>query len=124
MSFRRNAVRVLGVAFVLAILATVGTAIAAGPNQMKTERFLIISPHTPEMCLKALDEVQAKSPKLLAQMDWGCMAGDHTGYVEVNATDEAAARDMLPENARASAKIIKLNKFTSEQIKKFHANKM
>ena len=55
-------------AFVLAILATVGTAIAAGPNQMKTERFLIISPHTPEMCLKALDEVQAKSPKLLAQM--------------------------------------------------------
>jgi hypothetical protein len=121
MSFRRAATGVLGVAFVVAVLVMVGTAFAAGPSQTKTERFLIISPHTPEMCLKALDEVQAKSPKLLTKMDWGCMAGDHTGYVEVNATDEAAAREMLPDSARATAKIIKLNKFTADQIKQFHA---
>lgn len=121
MSYRSLSLRVLSVAFVLAAVVLIGTAVAAGPPQTKLERFLIISPHTPDQCLKALDEVEAKSPKLLAKMDWGCMAGDHTGYVEVQAANEEAARDMLPENARSAAKIVKLNKFTAEQIKQFHA---
>ena len=121
MSFRSIAARVLGVSLIVTLFVLVGTAIAAGPAQVKTERFLIISTHTPEQCLKALDEVEAKSPKLLARMDWGCMSGDHTGYVEVNAANEDAAREMLPESARSSARIIKLNKFTAEQIKQFHA---
>jgi hypothetical protein len=121
MSFRSIAARVLGVSLIVTLFVLVGTAIAAGPAQVKTERFLIISTHTPEQCLKVLDEVEAKSPKLLAKMDWGCMSGDHTGYVEVNAANEDAAREMLPESARSSARIIKLNKFTAEQIKQLHA---
>jgi hypothetical protein len=119
-SYRSFALRVLSVAVIVTILVLVGTAIAAGPAQAKLERYLIISTHTPEQCLSVLDQMEAKAPKLLAKMEWGCMAGDHTGYVQVNAATEEAAREMLPEGARSTAKIIKLNKFTAEQIRQLH----
>jgi hypothetical protein len=86
-------------------------------------RFLIITTHTPEQCLKSLDEFAAKSPDLLKKIDWGCKVGDHSGYVVVKAADETAARNLLPAEQRKTARVIQLNKFTVEQIKEFH-NKM
>jgi len=83
-------------------------------------RFLIITPHTAEQCLKSLDEYSAQNPDLLKKIDWGCMVGDHAGYVVVEAADETAARNMLPAAERKAARIIQLNKFTVEQIKEFH----
>jgi hypothetical protein len=94
-----------------------------GMTGMKMERYLIITSHTPEQCLKALDEFEAMSPMLLAKTDWGCMAGDHTGYTIVQAQSEDAARQMLPEDVRMQAKVIRLNKFTAEQIRQFHTKK-
>ena len=49
------------------------------------KRFLIETPHKAEDCLKALDEELAKGPKVLEKFDYGCMAGDHTGYAIVDA---------------------------------------
>jgi hypothetical protein len=96
-----------------------GTALA-GEQQAKGDRYLLTMPHTPEQCLKALDDMEATSPQLLAKTDWGCMAGDHTGYLMVHAVSEQAALAMIPAGERAQAKAIKLNKFTPEQIKSFH----
>jgi hypothetical protein len=85
-----------------------------------SERFLIEAPHTPADCLAVLDTMAEQDKKLLAKTDWGCMSGDHTGYVVVEAENEQAARALLPEKMRASAKVIKLNKFTPKEIASFH----
>ena len=100
-------------------------ALAAGGSEAKSsmkmgDRYMIMMPHTKEQCLKALDDMVASSSDLLAMTEWGCMAGDHTGYVIVDAASEDAARAMIPASERPMARIIKLNKFTPEQIKSFH----
>jgi hypothetical protein len=93
--------------------------LAVAPGLAKDTKFLVMARHTPEECLKTLDEVSAKSSKLLSTFDWGCMAGDHTGYATIEAKDEAAVKAMLPDGMK-DVKIVKLNKFTPAQIKSFH----
>jgi hypothetical protein len=107
----------------VALVAPASWAADTGKPAMSTPRFMIIAPHTAEQCLAALDEFAGHAPKLLAKMDFGCKAGDHTGYAIVHAENADAARNMLPETLRASAKVVELNKFTIDQIKSFHAMK-
>lgn len=98
---------------------------ASGQGQAKAEEakswYLIISPHTQAECLAALDAIAAQGAAAMEKYDWGCMANDHTGYARVHAASEEEALAMVPENMRAKARAIKLNKFTVEQVKSFHA---
>lgn len=118
----------IGLAFVLFASLVLGTAAATtsfaseskGATKGGLQKFLIISPHTGEQCLAVLDDMAAREPQILAKTEWGCMAGDHTGYTMVDAKDEAAARNMVPAAVRDQAKVIKVNKFTPEQIKSLH----
>ncbi len=82
--------------------------------------YFIESPHTPEECLRALDEVLAQSPKILAKFDWGCGAGEHTGWAVVEAESESAARNIVPGFIRKKARVVEVTKFTPEQIRSFH----
>ncbi|MGE5189433.1 MAG: hypothetical protein ACM3NF_05195 [Gemmatimonadota bacterium] len=84
------------------------------------EKYFVESKHTPEECLRALDEILAKGPKVLSSVEWGCMAGDHTGYSIVEARSEADALANVPTFLRGKARVVKLNRFTPEQIKSFH----
>lgn len=77
-------------------------------------------PHTKEECLKTLDEYSAETSKLLSQVEWGCMAGDHTGYLFMMGSSDSDVRNMLPANQRKNAKIEMVNTFSKEQIKSFH----
>jgi len=108
--------RATAVAVVLAILALPAMKALAGGTH---DRYMVMASHTKEECLNALDEVKEMGGKLLAQTDWGCMAGDHTGYLVMEAHDEAALKKMLPASW-SGAKLVKLNKFTSAQIESFH----
>ncbi len=83
--------------------------------------YLIVSPHTKAECVAALDAVAAKGDAALGQYDWGCMSGDHTGYLKVQASSEQEALAQVPETIRSKAKAIKLNKFTVDQVKSFHS---
>ncbi len=83
-------------------------------------KYLIESPHTEEECLRALDETLGKGTDLLAKFEWGCMAGEHTGWAVTEAASESAARNMLPAFLRAKARVVKVEKFTPQQIKSFH----
>ena len=111
--------RVLVVALVALACAATFPVLASG-GSTGAQRYLIMMPHSKEQCLKALDNMNASSKDLLAKTDWGCMAGDHTGYMIIEAGSEKAAREMVPEGERSAAKVIPLNKFTPEQIKAFH----
>jgi hypothetical protein len=84
------------------------------------ERYFVESPHTSQECLRALDEILAKGPGVLAEYEWGCMAGDHTGYAIVEARSESEAKGPIPAFLGGKARVVKLNKFTPEQIRGFH----
>ncbi len=83
-------------------------------------RYLVMEPHTPEECLAVLDDIAEKDRVLLEKFDWGCIEGDHTGYARLDAIDDRAALDLLPAKERVKARVIKLTKFTPEQIRSFH----
>lgn len=82
--------------------------------------FVIESPHTPEECLQALEEISAKGQDILDKFVWGCSQGEHTGYAYIEAKDKDEAIAIIPEFLRAKAKVTGVNKFTSEQIRAFH----
>ena len=84
------------------------------------ERYLVESPHTQQECLRALDEILAKGTGVLAEYEWGCMDGDHTGYAIVEARSESEAKETIPAFLAGKARVVKLNKFTPEQIRDFH----
>ena len=86
-------------------------------------RYLIESSHTPDECLRNLDEVVAKGPDYLARFDFGCHAGIHTGWAVVEAGNESAARGTLPAFTRDKARIVSVEKETPENIRKYHEMK-
>jgi hypothetical protein len=94
---------------------------AAKPASQMFE-YLVISPHTAEECLTALNDVSMLGKDILAKYDWGCMSGDHTGYIKVQAASEAEALKVVPQAIRAKARVIKIAKFTPEQIAMAHKN--
>lgn len=112
----------LGIVLAALILLGVFAPTKSNAFTYKKEKknYLVMLPHTKEECLKTLDEYSADASKLLPQIEWGCMAGDHTGYLFMMGKDEDEVRNMLPANQRSGAKIEMVNKFTKEQIKSFH----
>ena len=52
----------------------------------------------------------------LTHADWGCMDGEHSAWITVEADDKEQARMVLPAAYRSRAKIIALNKFKVEHI--------
>ena len=102
-----------------ALLASLAIALAAAAAAHKAT-WLVKVPHTAEECLAALDAHSQHDQKLLSKFDWGCMDGDHTGYVKIEAASAEAAIEKLPETERKNAKATKVVKFTPEQIRSFH----
>jgi len=100
----------------LLVMAGAGLTLAKGAK----DHYLLISAHKPEDCLAALERINAKDKQLLAKMDWGCMDGDHTGYLVTPGDSADAVKAMLPESERAAAKVIKVSKFTAKDLKEAH----
>ena len=108
------------VGLLLGATAFAADAPAKKTGKVQMSRFLIISPHTEEECLGALDNLSAEGPATLAKFDFGCKAGDHTGYAILTASSQEEALKMVPEDIRGKAKAIKLTKFTVKDIQMAH----
>ncbi len=78
--------------------------------------YLIEARHSPEECVQAMDEALARGPGFLAQFDWGCVAGEHTGWATVQAESESQAREMVPAVARDKARVVRVDKVTPDHI--------
>jgi len=111
---------VIAFAFLFAFPAT---SKAGDETKAETSTYMLSSHHTPEECLSALDEFTASGKGALDAWYWGCMDGDHTGYEIVQASSKDEALETVPENLRAKAKAVKLNKFSEEQVASFHKMK-
>ncbi len=85
-------------------------------------RYIIEAEHdpTPEACLRALDAFMYAGSHYLTHADWGCKDGDHTAWMVIEADDDVTARHMVPPVIRRSARLVKLSKFTPQEIKELH----
>jgi hypothetical protein len=83
--------------------------------------YLIISPHTKEECLKCLDHVLAAG--YLTHFQWACPAGEHTGYLLIEAESKTEAMLIVPAFVRNKAKVIELCQFDPEQVRSMHEGK-
>jgi hypothetical protein len=89
---------------------------SGGGTAMK--RFLVISHHTGEDCVKALKEALAIG--YLTHFDWGCKDGAHTGWALLEAEDKAQAMLSVPTFLRGQARVVQLTKFQPEKVQAMH----
>jgi hypothetical protein len=82
------------------------------------DRFLVEVPHEKEVvaCARAVEILLKTGSHFLSNAEWGCSDGEHKGWIILEAENKQQARNMLPPAYRGQAKIIRLNKFTLEQI--------
>ena len=85
-------------------------------------RYMIQASHdpSPRGCLGMIDAFMKAGSHYLIRADWGCEAGEHTAWITVEADDDAQARHMVPPVIRKTALLVKLNKFTPDQIEGLH----
>ena len=81
-------------------------------------RFLIEVPHEAEheACLRAVRILLTSGSHFLTHSDFGCLDGEHKGWLIVEVESKEEARSILPPAFRSQASIVKLNKFTIEEI--------
>ncbi len=81
-------------------------------------RFLIEVPHEAEheACLRAVRILLTSGSHFLTRSDFGCLDGEHKGWLIVELESKEEARSILPPSFRSQANIVKLNKFTIEEI--------
>lgn len=80
--------------------------------------YLIESPHTSEECLQTLQQVLAAG--YLTHFYWGCKAGDHTGYVILEADTKEEALLAVPAFVRQKAQVVELVRFDPAEVKAMH----
>ncbi len=82
------------------------------------EKYIVILPHTEGDCVKALKQIESIGS--ITHFDWGCKDGDHTGYVCLEADSKEQAMMVVPTIERKQARVIKLNKFSPDDVRKMH----
>jgi nicotinate-nucleotide pyrophosphorylase len=81
-------------------------------------RFLIEVAHdgTMEACLRAVDVFLRTGSHFLTHADWGCKDGEHKAWIMVEVDTRDEARNVIPPQFRAQAKIVQLNAFTPKDV--------
>ena len=82
------------------------------------KKFLVISNHSAEDCVRALKEVLTIG--YLTHFDWGCKDGVHTGWAVIEAENKAEAMMSVPTFLRGQAQIVQLTKFQADKVEAMH----
>ena len=83
------------------------------------KRFLVISHHSGEECVKALKETLAMG--YLTHFEWGCKDGVHTGWAILEAEDKQQAMLSVPPFLRGKGQVVRLSKFKPDTVAAMHA---
>ncbi len=88
-------------------------------------RFLIEVAHeaTEEACLTAINTLLSTGSHFLTNTEWGCKDEEHKCWVIVDVDSKEEARTILPPVYRNEAKIIKLNRYTLDDLTEAIKNK-
>jgi hypothetical protein len=81
-------------------------------------KFLIEVPHEEELlaCAQVVESFLNYGSHFATKADWGCTDGVHKAWITIETESKEDARNILPPAYRSQATIIKLNKFTMEEI--------
>ena len=81
-------------------------------------RFLIEVPHFPEpvACTRAVHAVLSSGSHYVTHADWGCQDGEHKGWLIVDVESKEDARRIVPSEFRGDAKIVRLSRFSLQEI--------
>jgi hypothetical protein len=82
------------------------------------QRFLVVSNHSSEDCIRALKEALAIG--YLTHFDWGCKDGEHTGWAVLEAESKEQAMLSVPTFLRPQAKVVKLTTFHPDKVRAMH----
>jgi hypothetical protein len=82
------------------------------------KRFIVISDHTAEDCVRAVKETLAIG--YLTHYDWGCKDGVHTGWAIIEAESKSQALMSVPTFLRGSAHVVQLVKFDPDKVDRMH----
>jgi hypothetical protein len=83
-------------------------------------RFLIEVPHDAEKaaCARAIQAFLLTGSHFLANADWGCKDGEHKAWIIVDVESKEDARSVLPPSLRPEAKIVRLSRYTMQDVDK------
>ena len=81
-------------------------------------RFLIEIAHEDEhaACVKALHALETYGSHFVTHADFGCADGVHAGWLIADFDSRAEAKQIVPPEFRAEARIVELSQFTREKI--------
>lgn len=82
------------------------------------DRFLIEVPHPEETlaCARAVEILLKTGSHYLTRADFGCRDGVHKAWIIVEVDGKDEARRILPPAYRSQARVVKLCKFSIEEI--------
>jgi len=83
-------------------------------------RFLIEVPHEAKTreCALAAKVLLSSGSHYLTHADFGCLDGEHKAWIIIEVDSKEEARFIIPPVFRPRAKIVKLNKFSLDEIDK------
>lgn len=101
-----------------------GCTTRAKSEEVIMSRYMIQASHdpSPKACLRILDAFLSAGSHYLTNAEWGCMVGEHTAWITVEADDDYQARLMVPPVIRKKAQVVRLNRFTPDQIRSLHSS--
>jgi hypothetical protein len=84
-------------------------------------RFLIEVPHEDKAkeCALAVKILLSSGSHYMTHAEFGCLDGEHKAWIIVEVDSKEEARFIIPPVYRSQAKIVKLNKFSLEEINEF-----
>jgi hypothetical protein len=87
-------------------------------GDIEMERFFVEIPHEKETvaCARAVRALLDSGSHFLTRADWGCKDGDHRAWMFLDMESKEDVRQIIPPAYRADAKVVKLNKFSLEEI--------
>jgi hypothetical protein len=81
-------------------------------------RFMVVVRHEPDECIDAIEETIAQGPGFQTAYDWGCLVGDHIGFVAVMAgSRQEAIEDYVPYQWRSRAEAYRVAPFTVDELR-------
>jgi hypothetical protein len=83
-------------------------------------KFLIEVPHEEDTiaCAKVVKIFLSSGSHFLTNAEWGCADGDHHCWMIVDVHDKQEALGIVPPGMRAQARVVRLNRFTMDDIDK------
>jgi hypothetical protein len=85
---------------------------------MTMRKFLIEVPHEADAlgCARVIKTFLETGSHYLTHADWGCADGDHRAWLIVEAGDREEARQIVPPPFRSTARVVKLSRFSMQEI--------